>query len=171
MKPFTSIAPLTEQLAFYRSYHRTPGCKATHIFGVPLVTFSILIPLGWLSTEPAGLHISAAMAFVLITLGYYFLLEPFLATIMTLIMIPMTYAADRVSRLPFGESVAIFAATFILGVVLQLAGHAIEGRKPALMDSFAQAVFSAPLFLLVEGLGALGWKEPRPKPVPPRVNP
>lgn len=168
MKPIT---PLADQLAFYRSYHRTPGCKATHIFGVPLVTFAILIPMGWLSMDIAGLRASAAMAFVLITLGYYFLLEPFLATIMTLIMAPMTLAADRVSQLPFRESVTIFAATFILGVILQLAGHAIEGRKPALMDSFAQAVFSAPLFLLVEGLGALGWKGPGPKASPPAGSP
>lgn len=158
------MKPLAEQLAFYRSYHTTPGCKATHVFGVPLVTFAILIPMGWLAVDLGGLRATAAMAFVLVTLAYYFLLDPFLATIMVLIMAPVTFAADRVSRLPFGQSLAIFAAAFILGVVFQLAGHAIEGKRPALVDNFTQAVFTAPLFLLVEGLSAFGWKGPKARP-------
>lgn len=153
-------------MAFYRSYHKTPGCKATHIFGVPLVAFSILIPMGWLSLDLGTMRASAAMAFVLITLGYYFLLDPLLAIIMTVIMAPVTLAADRVSQLPFQQSALIFAAAFVLGVAFQLVGHAIEGRKPALMDNFSQAVFTAPLFLLVEGLTALGWKGPKPGPSP-----
>lgn len=156
------MKPLAEQLDFYRSYHRTPGCKATHIFGVPLVTFSILIPMGWLSVDLGGMRASAAMAFVLITLAYYFLLDPLLATIMTLIMAPVTFAADWVSRLPFPQSLTIFAIAFIAGVAFQLVGHAIEGKRPALVDNFSQAVFTAPLFLLVEGLTALGWKGPKP---------
>ena len=78
--------------------------------------------------------------------------------LMTLAMIPLTWGADTVSRLPFITSLIVFAVTFVAGWVLQLAGHAIEGRKPALLDNFGQAVFTAPLFLLIELLLALGWK-------------
>lgn len=152
------MEPLGRQLEFYRSYHRTPGCKATHFFGVPLVTFSILIPMGWLSLERPGFHISGAMAFVLGTLVYYFLLDPILAILMALIMAPVTWAADLASRLPFGPSLAVFLATFIGGWVFQLVGHAIEGKRPALLDNFGQAVFTSPLFLLLEALEAFGWK-------------
>ncbi|MDB5102859.1 MAG: hypothetical protein JWP91_548 [Fibrobacteres bacterium] len=156
------MKPLADQLAFYQSYHRTPGCKATHFFGVPLVTFSILIPMGWLSASAGGHRLTLAMAFVLCTLVYYFLLDPLLATLMTLAMIPVTWGADWASRLPLKASLAVFAITFILGWAFQLAGHAIEGKRPALMDNFGQAVFTAPLFLVAEALLGLGlWKGPK----------
>ena len=159
------MKPLADQLAFYQSYHRTPGCKATHFVGVPLVTFSILIPMGWLSVTLAGHRATLAMAFVACTLLYYFLLAPILATLMTLIMVPLTWGADAVSRMPLNAALIVFAATFAAGWALQLIGHAIEGRKPALMDNFGQAVFTAPLFLLVELLLALGWKGPPAHPI------
>jgi uncharacterized membrane protein YGL010W len=141
---------LSSQLAFYRSYHRTAGCKATHVFGVPLVTFAILIPMGWIPFHLCGYRISPAWLFVAGTLGYYFLLEPILATWMTLIMIPFALGADWVARLPFPASAWVFALTFVTGWILQLLGHAIEGKRPALLDNFSQAVFTAPLFLLAE---------------------
>ena len=150
---------ISEQLAFYQSYHKTTGCKVTHVFGIPLVTFSILIPMGWLGVELHVIHLSLAMAFVAATLVYYFLLDRFLAILMTLIMIPMTAGAAWVSQLPFRMSLTIFAITFVAGWVLQLLGHAIEGRRPALLDNFSQAVFTAPLFLLAEMLSALGWRK------------
>lgn len=155
------MRPIADQFAFYRSYHRTPGCKISHFFGVPLVTFSILIPMGWLSLEVWGQRVTLAMAFVVGTLGYYFLLEPVLAMAMTLAMIPVTLAGDWVSRLPFKTSLSVFAATFVLGWAFQLIGHAIEGKRPALLDNFGQAVFTAPLFLCAEVLLALGWKGPK----------
>jgi uncharacterized membrane protein YGL010W len=150
------VKPLSEQLAFYRSYHRTPGCKATHFFGVPLVTFAILIAFGWLSFRWDGGHFTGAMAFVLATLAYYFRLDPFLATGMALIMIPVTWAADRLSGLPFRESLGIFLACLAAGLAFQAWGHFIEGKRPALVDNFFQAVFTAPLFLLIEALEGLG---------------
>lgn len=145
---------LAEQLEFYRSYHRAPGCKAMHFFGVPLVTFSILIPMGWLSVSVLGFRPTLAMAFVACTLGYYFMLAPFLAMLMALVMIPVSWGADRVSQLPFKASLAVFAATFISGWIFQLIGHAIEGKKPALTDNLS-AIFTAPLFLLVEAVPSL----------------
>ena len=43
----------------------------------------------------------------------------------------------------------MFALTFILGWILQLVGHLIEGKRPALLDNFWQALI-APLFLTAE---------------------
>lgn len=152
------MKPLTEQLAFYRSYHRTAGCKATHFVGVPLVTFSILIPMGWLAFEVADFRVSLAMIFVLATLAYYFMLDRTLAILMTLIMIPMTLGADWVSRLPFKTSLTVFLVSFALGWAFQIAGHVIEKKRPALLDNFSQAVFTAPLFVLLEAMESLGWR-------------
>ena len=44
-----------------------------------------------------------------------------------------------------------------LGWIFQLAGHAIEGRRPALADNFLQ-IFNAPLFLTAEVLFLLGFR-------------
>lgn len=150
------MKPLAEQLAFYRSYHRTPGCKATHFFGVPLVTFALLIALGWPSFVLHGARITGAMLFVLGTLAYYFRLSPFLASLMTAIMVPVTWGAERISRLPFPVSLGVFLGCLAAGVALQALGHVFERKRPALADNFFQAVFTAPLFLLMEGLQALG---------------
>lgn len=157
-----AMKTLAQQMAFYQGYHRTWGCKATHYFGVPLVTFALLIPMGWLGAMTYGHHLTLAMLFVFSTLIYYFLLAPLLATIMTAIMVPVTLGADRISRLPLRESALVFGTIFLAGVVLQLIGHFIEGKRPALVDNFMQAVFTAPLFLVAEALMALGWKGPAP---------
>jgi len=156
------MKPLGEQLAFYRSYHRSSGCKATHFFGVPLVTFAILVALGWLSFHWSGGHFTGAMAFVVGTLLYYFRLDPLLATLMTIIMIPATWAADWASRLPFPATFWVFLGTLAAGVGFQAWGHILEGKRPALVDNFFQAVFTSPLFLLIEALEGLGWRPRRP---------
>ena len=52
-----------------------------------------------------------------------------------------------------------FLVTFILGWTFQLIGHAIEGRKPALLDNFAASVFIAPLFIVAEVFFRLGLKK------------
>ncbi len=150
---------LAQQLAFYQAYHRTRGCKATHFIGVPLVTFSILIPLGWLGVSVGSYRLTLAVGFVAATLLYYFALDLVLAVLMTAVMIPLTWAADRVSLWPRGRGALIFLLAFVVGWIFQLVGHAIEGRRPALLTNFRQAVFTAPLFLMAEVLFALGWRK------------
>ena len=49
----------------------------------------------------------------------------------------------------------MFLTTFVLGWIIQLVGHAIEGKRPALADNILQ-VFNAPLFLTVEVLASMG---------------
>lgn len=106
------------------------------------------------------------MAFVLLTLAYYFRLDPLLATLMTALMLPVTWAADRLSRLPFPHSLEVFLGCLAAGVAFQAWGHVLEGKRPALVDNFFQAVFTAPLFLLIEAMEDLGWKA-RPGPGKP----
>ena len=51
----------------------------------------------------------------------------------------------------------VFAVFFVGGWVFQLAGHAWEGRRPALVDNLFQA-FIGPMFPMAEPLIALGLK-------------
>ena len=66
--------------------------------------------------------------------------------------------ADWVARWPFTESLAVFAGAFVAGWVVQLVGHAFEGRRPALVDNLLQ-IFNAPLFLTAEVLFLFGLRQ------------
>src|SRR5690349_10633241 len=103
---------LAAQMAFYRSYHTSFGCKATHWFGIPLVTFSILIPMGWLGVTVMDHRITLATVFVAGTLVYYFMLDLILAFLMLVCILPIAWGAHWAASRPFPETLWIFLATF-----------------------------------------------------------
>ena len=146
---------LEQQMAFYAAYHRNRWNRLTHFVGVPAIIFSILIPMAWLRLPVAGVELTVAMLFVAIVLLYYFVLDVPLALAMTAFILPVLYCADWVARLPWQPGLAAFLAAFIGGWLIQLVGHAFEGRKPALTDNLFQ-IFVAPIFLAAEIAFALG---------------
>lgn len=149
---------LEEQMSYYLRYHRHPKNRLTHFFGVPLIMFALFVLLG-LVRVPLGDHgsISAASVLALGVLAYYFRLDAVLAVAMTLFSAVLLLAANRVCALGTEVALVVFGVTFVGGWVLQLAGHAIEGRRPALVDNLFQ-VFVAPIFLMAEVFFALGYK-------------
>jgi uncharacterized membrane protein YGL010W len=148
---------LAEHMAVYGTYHRDRRNKITHFIGVPLIVFSLLIPMAWLRLKLGEVEVSAAMLFVLAVLIYYFALDAVLAAAMAVLSAVLLFFAERVASLPLGISATVFAVTFILGWIIQLVGHAFEGRKPALLDNLFQ-VLVAPIFLMAELFFALGAK-------------
>lgn len=149
---------LQEQLDAYAAYHRDARNKLTHFVGVPLVTFSLFIFLGWFRFVPAGPDVplsSGAALFYLVVFLYYLCLDRFIALLQAPFTVALLWVADRVAVWPFSESGLAFLAAFVGGWVVQLVGHAFEGRRPALADNLLQ-VFNAPLFLTVEVLILLG---------------
>lgn len=160
---------LDEQLAVYASYHHNRWNRVTHYVGVPLLTFALLIPLGWLRLPVAGIEITAAMVFALAVLVWYFRLDPGLAVVMTVVSAPILYAADRVAQLPLATGLWVFGIAFVVGWAFQLVGHYFEGRRPALVDNLLQALV-APLFILLEGLFALGFRRDVQRRVDDRLD-
>jgi uncharacterized membrane protein YGL010W len=156
---------LQEQIASYAAYHRDPRNTLTHFVGVPLVTFSILVPMGWfrLSYAPDLPLASGAAIFYLAVAVYYLRLDWRVALLQAPFTLALLGLADWASRLPFAESLLAFLAAFVGGWVIQLVGHAFEGRRPALADNFLQ-IFNAPLFLTAE---VLFWLGLRPELRPP----
>ena len=152
------MTSLKDQLVSYAAYHRDPRNKLTHFVGVPLVTFSLFLVLGWFRFVHAPeLPITGATIFFLVVFLYYLRLDWSVALLQAPVNLPLLYLADRAAVLPFAQSLAIFFSTFIAGWIFQLAGHAIEGRRPALADNFLQ-IFNAPLFLTAEVLFLLGFR-------------
>ena len=151
------MKPLAEHIAFYGRYHTDPRNRATHYVGVPLIAFSILIPMGLVRFAVGGAEGSLAWAFALVVLAYYLSRDLTLGAIAAAIFLPITFGADRLAQASLGLSLGIFAACFASRWTLQLVGHAFEGRRPALVDNLFQ-VLIAPIFLIAEAAIALGLK-------------
>ena len=143
-------------MAVYTAYHRNRWNRATHFVGVPVIIFSILVPMAWLRLPlGGGIELSGAALFVLAVLVYYYLLDAPLALAMTAFIVPVVYCAEWVAAMSWQTGLAVFLATFIGGWALQLVGHVLEGRRPALADNLFQ-IFVAPIFLVAETAFALG---------------
>ena len=140
-----------EQARIYAACHQKPICRYTHIIGVPLILFSLMVFLGFVHLViPGVLNITLAGIATLALLGYYYFLNWRLALALTVILFVLLGLAHLVSRHgPDSSSLWVFVITFVLGWGFQLAGHALEGKRPALMDNLWQALI-APLFLTAE---------------------
>ena len=160
---------LDEHLSTYAGYHRNRWNKLTHVVGVPLVAFSILIPMAWVRLRFGGTEVSGAMVFAAAVIAWYLLLDAALGALTAVLFVPLVYAADRVAQLPLATGLWVFGASFVVGWVFQLAGHAIEGRRPALVDNLLQALV-APLFLVAEGCFAVGLKRDLHRAVAERLR-
>jgi uncharacterized membrane protein YGL010W len=144
-------------MSFYLRYHRHPKNKLTHFFGVPLIMFSLFVLLGLVRVPLGETSVTAASVLAIAVLAYYFRLDAVLAVAMTLFTAVLLLVANRVCTLGTPTALAVFAATFVGGWILQLVGHAFEGRRPALVDNFFQ-VLIAPIFLMAEVFFAFGYK-------------
>jgi uncharacterized membrane protein YGL010W len=151
------VKTLEDQMSFYAAYHQDARNKATHFVGVPMIVFSLMIPLGWLRMDLGGFAPSAALAVAAILVVYYLLLDVPLGLAMGAVFALLLWAAEPLSRAALGESLAWFLVLFVGGWALQLWGHVFEGRKPALVDNLFQ-IFVAPIFLAAEVFFALGYK-------------
>jgi uncharacterized membrane protein YGL010W len=148
---------LEDQMGFYAAYHQDRRNKATHFIGVPAIMLSLFIPLAWLRLEVGGMTLTAAMLFAAVVLLYYFMLDVPLALAMLVFTGLLVYMADGIAAQGVAAGWTWFAILFIGGWALQLAGHAFEGRKPALASNLFQ-IFVAPIFLCAEVFFALGYK-------------
>ena len=148
---------LEQQMSFYAAYHQDTRNKATHFVGVPMIIFGLFVALGWARIDVGGVTLTAAMLLAAVVLVWYFLLDVPLALAMLVTNAVLLYLANLVSVQPIGVGFAWFLVFFGGGWVIQLVGHAWEGRKPALADNFFQ-IFVAPIFLAAEVFFALGYK-------------
>ncbi|MEP7083289.1 MAG: Mpo1-like protein [Betaproteobacteria bacterium] len=146
---------LAQQMAVYNAYHQNDMNKATHFVGVPLIILGLLIPLSWPTLEIGGLSITAAMVFVGAVSIYYLVLDLRMGLLTAAAVLPLLWCAHLLAAQGAATGWIAFAIAFIGGWILQLIGHSIEGRRPALVDNFFQ-IFVAPVFLVAEALFAFG---------------
>ncbi|KTC94669.1 DUF962 domain-containing protein [Legionella erythra] len=141
-----------EQARFYAQYHQKTATFYTHIIGVPLIILSLMILLGFvrLVIPPNVLNISFADIATLLLWIYYMRLHWRLGLLILPVLVILLWIADLITSAGLTSGAFwTFVVLFVLGWLLQLAGHFIEGRRPALIDNFYQALV-APLYLTAE---------------------
>jgi uncharacterized membrane protein YGL010W len=146
------------QIASYASCHRDPRNRMTHFFGIPIIVFSLLLPLALWRFELAGYAVSGALLVAALAWAGWIALDLTIGLAMGAMLIPMWLAAEWIARSTGATATWIaFAALFVGGWVLQLWGHVFEGRRPALVDNLFQA-FIGPMFIVAEWLMMAGFK-------------
>jgi uncharacterized membrane protein YGL010W len=147
------MKPIEEQMGIYAAYHQDSRNKATHFIGVPVIVLSLFIPLAWLRVG----DVSAGMILAAVLVVYYLMLDVPLG-LATLVMFgALLWIGEQMALLGTLAGWGWFAVLFIGGWILQLIGHAFEGRRPALAENLFQ-IFVAPIFLCAEIFFALGYK-------------
>lgn len=92
--------------------------------------------------------------------GLYVLLEPVAGTLLAVICVASAAIGNKllVDDPTMTNQAAI--AIHVVAWVLQFIGHGkFEGRAPALLDNLFQAIFLAPLFVWLELLFMLGYRQ------------
>lgn len=140
---------LTAILAAYGRYHRDPRNRRTHYFGVPAIIYAVLIALALEVDTVSGVALRLDRVVIGVAALGYVALDPRLGLCLTLALALLGAAAEATCALGPAPAVIVAAIVFVLGWVLQLLGHRLEGNRPALLTNFAQ-ILVAPLYLAAE---------------------
>ncbi len=142
---------LSQVISEYRVYHTKPITKYTHYIGVPMIVFSVMMFLSWISISIRPIiNISFMWIGIIILSLYYIKLDKRLGYSIAGVFILLGLIAGGITQYSVNKhGVITFLVIFILGWIIQLIGHQYEGRKPALADNLRQ-VFGSPIFIAAE---------------------
>ncbi|MDO8954103.1 MAG: DUF962 domain-containing protein [Gammaproteobacteria bacterium] len=149
---------LAEQMGVYQLYHEKTLTKVTHLIGVPLLIFAFFIPLNWINIGINGVfQIDLGWLSVAALSIYYIKLDRKIGFSTAIVLVALAWISSLFSQYhPNLIGATAFILSLIAGVGLQIIGHMIEGKKPALADDLSQ-IFIAPIFLWTEVLFMLGY--------------
>lgn len=162
---------LTERLAQYAAYHRDRRNIATHLVGVPMIVFAVMVLLSRPVLFPIGAApVTPALVAALVTIAWYVSLDRPLGLLMAVL-----FAAGLAAATPLAAAGTLAwlgwgVGLFVVGWVIQFVGHAYEGRKPAFVDDLVGLIVG-PLFVVAEVLFALGLRRTLQADIERRVGP
>lgn len=162
---------IEESLTQYAAYHRDRRNIATHLFGVPLIVFSIVLALSVLVIPLGAVSTTAAVIAVVASTLYYLKLDLAFGVTMALAFFAMcAIASEMTARLPDLAILGWAAGIFVFGWLLQFWGHKFEGMKPAFFDD-AKQLLIGPIFIVAEIYFFLGAKTALRRYIEDRVGP
>lgn len=140
----------------YGFFHQDKFNVLTHLIFVPVIVASVLIPLTFvgISTFKIGgvvLPLNLGLIAVIALSVFYISLDRKLGIISIPILLFLLLVATNISMLGFSQAGIIAIIGFFGGFGVQFVGHAVEGKKPALIAyNPIIAVLSSPLFVVAE---------------------
>lgn len=140
-------ATLRSHFDDYAAFHRTPGNKACHSFGIPIIVLSSLALLAQVPLfSIAGFTVTLAEVMIALFTIYYLTLDAALAALMLTAYVVL----DVVGRFIGPWSAA---GLFVFGWVLQGVGHYVyEKNSPAFFRNFAHLAVGQ-LWILAKAVG------------------
>ena len=135
---------LRAHFADYAAFHGTPGNRACHFVGIPLIVvslFALLAAVPLLSLD--GATVTLAEVLLAATTVYYLTLDPVLAAFMLAVSVVMDLVGRRI---PLGVALVLF----VVGWIFQFVGHYVyEKRAPAFYRNLAHLLVG-PLWILAK---------------------
>ena len=138
---------LASHFADYAAFHGTPGNKACHYIGIPLIMLSLFAMLGAVPLFAIGAYtVTAAEVLVVLATAYYLSLDAGLAALMLVASVLMVVLGRQI---PMAAAVALF----VVGWIFQFVGHYVyEKRSPAFYRNLAHLLVG-PLWILAKATG------------------
>jgi uncharacterized membrane protein YGL010W len=161
----------TELLVQYAAYHRDRRNIVSHFVGVPMIVFAAgvllarpIVAVGGLALTPAWIAFAVSAIWYL-TRGSLSLGIAVSAAVGVLMALAHNIADGSIATwLTWG------VGFFLVGWLIQFVGHWYEGKKPAFVDDLV-GLLVGPMFVVAEGLFALGWNRPLLHEIEERVGP
>lgn len=134
----------------YAQFHQNTHNKLTHIVGIPLILFSIILWLSWpIIGIPEVFVIPFAIPVCLALMLYYAQHSWKSAVLSSAYIIPMLLVAYLLHRISAIHPLWIAACCFVIGWILQFIGHIFEKQKPAFSKNLMHLLIG-PLFIMLE---------------------
>jgi uncharacterized membrane protein YGL010W len=128
----------------YAAFHGTPGNRACHYVGIPLIVVSLYAMLHAVPLFAiGGFTVTLAEVLLLAATAYYLSLDLTLAAL----MLVLSAASIAIGQwIPLGVAVALF----VVGWIFQFVGHYVyEKRSPAFYRNLAHLLVG-PLWILAK---------------------
>ncbi len=161
---------VTDQLANYAAYHRDRRNIATHLLGVPMIVFSVVLLLARPAVEVAGLSVTPAIVALIAAGIYYLLLDISLGLGLVVAIGIMVWVGQMVAAASTLTWLMVGIGMFVVGWIIQFIGHYYEGRKPAFVDDIL-GLLIGPLFVLAEVVFMFGGRAELRAAIEARVGP
>ncbi len=145
-------ARLAKNFKDYASYHKTPGNKFCHYFGIPLVMVTLLGLLsGWVApanglTGSEYFRLDGGMILWILGMAWYLVLDWKIA-------IPFGFVSLGLYFIGRAIPLSVLWGLFVLAWVLQFIGHYVfEKKSPAFFKNL-QHLLVGPLWIFVRLIG------------------
>ena len=138
---------LRAHFADYGAFHATPGNRACHSVGIPMIFFAVVALLSHVPLfRVDGFGVTLAEPVIAAVTLYYLRLDAPLAAMM-LVVSAVSAAAGRFVSVP------VAVALFLLGWALQFVGHYVyEKKSPAFFRNVTHLLVG-PLWILAKATG------------------